>query len=63
MAHRAATSTTRLLVGHAVHIKTDPKTRNIHESQEILRLLKGFGELISFRNLRVISSIVGPLLS
>lgn len=37
----------------AVHVKIAPRPRNIRESREVLRVLKSFGEVASFRNLRV----------
>lgn len=43
----------RLLTGRAIHLKIEPRTRNIRQSQEIYRFLKKFGEVDSFRNLRV----------
>jgi len=41
------------LTTRAVHVKILPRPRNIRESREVLRVLKSFGEVASFRNLRV----------
>lgn len=46
-------STIGSITERAVHIKIQPKPRNIHESREVLKVLKSFGDVISFRNLRV----------
>ena len=55
---RRSVSTARATAKHnssssAVHIKIKPRTRDTHESREILRALKRFGEVIWYQNLRV----------
>lgn len=47
------TSSAGAINARAVHVRIGPRPRNIHESREVLRVLKTFGEVASFRNLRV----------
>ena len=37
----------------AVHLKIQPRTSTIRESREILRALKRYGPVVTFRNLQV----------
>ena len=41
-------------VGRAVHIKIYPKPRNLAENREVLRVLQQYGEIVSYRFLKVI---------
>ena len=41
-------------VGRAVHIKIYPRPRNLAESREVLRVLQQYGEIVSYRLLKVI---------
>lgn len=50
---KAAVGATRSLANRAVHVKVFPRTRNIRESREFLRVLKEFGPVVSYRNLNV----------
>lgn len=49
----AAASAARSFANRAVHVKVFPRTCNIQESREVLRVLKQFGPVVSFRNLNV----------
>ena len=40
-------------VGRAVHIKIYPRPRNLAESREVLRVLQQYGEIVSYRLLKV----------
>lgn len=40
-------------VGRAVHIKIYPQPRNLAESREVLRVLQQYGEIVSYRLLKV----------
>jgi len=39
--------------GRAVHIKIHPRPRNLAESRQILHLLQGYGEVVSYQHLKV----------
>ena len=40
-------------VGRAVHVKIYPRPRNLAESREVLRVLQQYGEIVSYRHLKV----------
>lgn len=44
-----------------VHISANPPPRTLAESKQIFTALQGFGEIISFRNLKVCDSLQHPL--
>lgn len=52
----AAIFNARAVAGRAVHIKIHPRPRNITESREILRVLQSYGEVMMFKNLKVLST-------
>jgi hypothetical protein len=56
----ASAAARRALDAVSVHIKITPAPRNIQESREVLRVLKRFGEVVMFKNLKV--RLVAPLL-
>lgn len=45
------------LAARAVHVIVNPQPRNLHESRQVLRVLKDFGEITMFRSLRVRSYV------
>lgn len=47
-----ALPTTRSLAARAVHLKITPAPSDIRQSREILKLLKGYGDVTMFRNLK-----------
>lgn len=40
------------IAARAVHVRLQPPPRNIYESREVLRVLKDFGHVVMFRNLK-----------
>ena len=45
--------------GRAVHVKIQPRPRNLSESREILRVLQQYGEVAMFKHLKVRSDMTG----
>jgi len=52
MSATKALPTARALTARAVHLKITPAPSDIRQSREILKLLKGYGEVTMFRNLK-----------
>jgi len=50
------------IASRAVHLKITPAPRNIRESREILKLVKGYGDLTMFKNMRVRNMITASQL-
>jgi hypothetical protein len=49
----AARASSRLLASRSVHLRIQPRPANLSESREILRVLQRFGELSTYKYLRV----------
>ena len=45
--------------GRAVHVKIQPRPRNLSESREILRVLQQYGEVAMYKHLKVHSDVTG----
>ena len=43
--------------GRAVHVKIQPRPRNLSESREILRVLQQYGEIAMYKHLKVHSDV------
>jgi hypothetical protein len=51
---KMASSLARLAAqAHSIHITTTPMPRNLSESKLVLSALQRFGEVVTFRNLKV----------
>lgn len=51
--HSPAMASTLARIAAQVHITANPSPRNIAESRQILSALQKFGEVITYRNLKV----------
>ena len=45
--------------GRAVHVKIQPRPRNLSESREILRVLQQYGEIAMYKPLKVHPDVTG----
>ena len=50
------------VAGRAIHIKLFPRSRNIAESRQVLRVLERYGEVVMYKHLKVLFLIKYTLL-
>jgi hypothetical protein len=48
------------LASRCVHLKINPAPKTLRESREILKIVKGYGDVVMFRNLKVCDSFLPP---